>query len=101
MKAPTPVRRVEIPSQNNPPITPALVKVRIDKKNTIFPITTFGCPSGVLNFETSRPKVKKVNDKKTLVQERYCIKKSFNCTRTRPCLEKETMINPESAKKSI
>lgn len=101
MKAPAPVISVAIPSHAAVPKLPALVSVDNEIKKSREPITTFGSLSGVLNLETSNPKLKNIKGSNHVVQENNPTSPSFSLTKRSPLRENDNSTNPAREKNII
>ena len=101
INAPTPVTRAAMPSHEALPTLPARVNAVTETKKRSEPIITLGCDRGILNLETKRPKVKKINGKNIVAQEKRRTKKSLSRTNMSPCRENETITSPAREKNVI
>ena len=70
INAPAGVTNVATPPQAAFPSVPARLIVKTEIKKSRAPTITFGWLKGVLSFERRRPKVKKINGRKIVVQEK-------------------------------
>jgi hypothetical protein len=71
IKAPTPVIKVATPFHASRPVSPDWVIVAREIAKRRLPITTFGCPNGVLNFDTKNAKDRNIKGRKMVDQPKY------------------------------
>src|SRR6185369_1713716 len=90
-----------MPSHEAVPKFPALVSARADKKKSIAPTKTLGCPSGVLCLDMRKPMDKKIKGRRRLAHPKLSIRILFTPCNIIPLRTKETMIRPPKSQNMI